>query len=251
MPDSWMRRKVLSESKPRSRVGAPSKSRRQWRRFWLVGWIALLGLPPVYMTFATPPAGAVLLSALPSSRATAPRYRVFVVGWDYHTSIIMEQPQLWRLGPPGAETARFVEYGWGDRSFYMDSNFWPHALFATVSLPTASVLYVNGWNHPPRRRGRVHEIYVREVTARQFQTLVIDLERAMPRTSSGRRAAALPAVHDRAGRFYAGREFYIFWSDCNKWTVDRLQAAGLADAGTLVVFKQQVAGRLRGFRRAA
>jgi len=202
------------------------------------------------MTFATPPAGAVSLPALPAASDAAPRYRVFVVGWDYHTSIIIEQPRLWRLGPSGYETARFVEYGWGDRSFYKDSNFWPHALFATVFLPTDSVLYIDGWNSPPRRRGRVQEVYARTVTAKQLRALVITLESAMPRTAAGGRAAALPAVDDRAGRFYAGREFYIFWSDCNRWTVDRLHAAGLADAGTLVVVKQQVAGRLRGFQRA-
>ena len=201
------------------------------------------------MSYATPPAGAVLLPAIPSSRDNAPRYRIFVVGWDYHTSIIVEQPQFWRLGPPGGETARFVEYGWGDRSFYMESNFWPHAVFATVFLPTASVVYINAWNHPPRRRGRVHEIYAREVTATQLRALVLNLEQAMPRTSTGQRATPFPPVEDRTGRFYPGREFYIFWSDCNKWTVDRLQAAGLADTGTLVVLKQQVAGRLRGFRR--
>jgi len=201
------------------------------------------------MNFATPPAGAVLLPALPLTHDGAARYRIFVVGWDYHTSIIVEQPKLWRLGPPGDESAHFVEYGWGDRRFYMDSNFWPHALFATVFLPTASVLYIDGWNSPPRRGGRVHEIYAREVTVRQLRALVLELERAMLRTSLGRRAAVLPAVDDRAGRFYPGREFYIFWSDCNKWTIDRLQAAGLAGAGTLVVFKQQVAGRLQGFRR--
>ena len=60
-----------------------------------------------------------------------------------------------------------------------------------------------------------------------------------------------PTVNERAGRFYAGREFYIFWSDCNQWTVRRLAAVGLADSVVPVIFKQQVAGRLSGFQGIA
>jgi len=153
-----------------------------------------------------------------------------------------------RLGPPGEEAAPFIEYGWGDRRFYMDSNFWPHALFATVFLPTASVVYLDGWQSAPVQHERVHEIYYRAVSAAQLRDLVTDLERAMPRTRDGQRPAPLASANTRTGRFYPGRECYIFWSDCNQWTVRRLAAAGLATSGMPIVFKQQVAGRLSGFK---
>src|ERR671938_18103 len=53
------------------------------------------------------------------------------------------------VGPAGREDAPFVEYAWGDRRFYMESNFWPHVVFATLFLPTESVAYVDGWPRAP------------------------------------------------------------------------------------------------------
>ncbi|HEY2853947.1 MAG TPA: hypothetical protein VGJ18_13925 [Gemmatimonadaceae bacterium] len=50
--------------------------------------------------------------------APAGRYRVYVADWDYHTSIILQQPPNWQLGSLGAERAPFVEFAWGDRRFY-------------------------------------------------------------------------------------------------------------------------------------
>ena len=82
-----------------------------------------------------------------------------------------------------------------------------------------------------------------------MRALVTQMERALPRTPSGERVAPFPPMPGRAGRFYPGRECYIFWSDCNAWTVKCLRAAGLAGSSVLVVAEEQVPGRLRGFRR--
>ena len=51
------------------------------------------------------------------------------------------------------------------------------------------------------------------------------------------------------GRFYPARGAYLWWNDCNRWTVERLAAAGLARGGRGVIFSGQVARHLVGFRR--
>jgi hypothetical protein len=209
------------------------------------------GLPPLYMAAATPPAGPVRLPTTTAPDETTLRFQVFVAGWGYHTSILVEQPPGWRLGPPGEEDAPFVEYSWGDRRFYKDQNYRPHSLLAAVFLPTASVAYLDGWERPPdpQNGGGAPDLYVRQVTAAQMRALVTEMERALPRTPSGERVPPFPPAPGRAGRFYPGRECYIFWSDCNAWTVRCLRAAGLAGSSALVVAEEQVPGRLRGFRR--
>ena len=71
----------------------------------LVGWPLLLA--------ALVPEGRPPLAPLPPPPPGS--YTVLVVDWGLHTAIVVEQPPGWRLGPPGTETAPFVEVAWGDR----------------------------------------------------------------------------------------------------------------------------------------
>ncbi len=77
--------------------------------------------PVIYAVTAPEPRGPLLPLSLPPCAA----YRVFVVDWGYHTAIIAEQPSGWALGPPGEERAPFLESAWGDRRFYLESNYRP------------------------------------------------------------------------------------------------------------------------------
>ena len=64
------------------------------------------------------------------------RYTVLVADWGHHTSIVVQQPPGWRLGPPGAEAAPFLEVAWGDRRYFHARDRSPQALVAALFLPT-------------------------------------------------------------------------------------------------------------------
>lgn len=173
-------------------------------------------------------------------------YRVFVANWKYHTSIIVEQPSGWTLGPPGKESALFLEYAWGDRLFYMESEFQPQALFATLVLPTPTVVYLDGRANPEFRGARA--VYARTIDAATTRALLIDLERTF-RRADGSRLAPYPAVSGYDGRFYPSHGRYFWIRDCNWWTVTRLASVHLAGSSAGVLFSGQVAHRLHGFHR--
>ncbi|HEU0055161.1 MAG TPA: DUF2459 domain-containing protein [Longimicrobium sp.] len=173
-------------------------------------------------------------------------YRVYVADWGYHTSILIQQPAGWALGPTGEERAPFVEYAWGDRGFYMESDFRPQALFAALVLPTESVAYLDGYADPPSFRG-ARVAMVRTVDAATLRALATELERSVRRGADGGRAAPFPPVSGYTGRFYPAHGRYLWARDCNWWTVARLHAVGLAKRPGGVVFARQVPGRLRGF----
>ena len=177
----------------------------------------------------------------------AGRYRVLVADWGYHTAIILEQPRGWSMGPVGEERAPFLEYAWGDRRFYMESDYRPHALFATLALPTASVLYLDGRPDPPRLGG-ARAVYARTVDAATLHRLIVELERSFQRAPDGTRRASYAPAPGYAGRFYPARGRYLWTRNCNWWTVKRLAAAALAGDDAGVVFAGQVAGRLQGFQ---
>ncbi|MEA5411452.1 aminotransferase class V-fold PLP-dependent enzyme, partial [Synechococcus sp. BA-120 BA3] len=77
-------------------------------------------------------------------------YTVLVADWGHHTAIVVQQPPGWRLGPPGAEAAPFLEVGWGDRRYFHGGERSPQTLVAALFLPTDSVLFLAGHPDPPR-----------------------------------------------------------------------------------------------------
>lgn len=175
-------------------------------------------------------------------------YRVYVADWGYHTAIIVEQPRGWRLGPPGEETAPLLEFAWGDRRFYYESDFWPQSVFATLALPTASVLYVDGRPDPsPLRSARA--VFVRTVKADTLRALLAEIERSARHDARGTRVNPYAPAAGYNGRFFAAHGAYLWTRNCNWWTVERLARVGLANGPTGVVFTAQVPGRLRGFVR--
>lgn len=174
-------------------------------------------------------------------------YRIYVADWGYHTSIILPQPAGMARGPSNDSTAAYVESAWGDRRFYMQSNYLPHALFATVFLPTESVIYLRGWSRPPTVADGMRTLWSRRVTAAALAQLHAVVESTMRHDSSTARPAAFAPVDGYGGRFYPAHGHYLFWNDCNRWTVDRLHEAGLAEGGGGVILSGQVGARLTGF----
>lgn len=206
--------------------------------------VFLLVFPLAYALVVPEERGAELAVPAPPSG----RYRVLVADWGYHTAIVLEQPRGWSLGPTGEEGAPFLEYAWGDRRFFMESNYFPHAVFATLALPTASVLYLDGRSDPPALGG-ARAVFSRTVDAATLHRLIRELERFVPRAPDGTRVASFVAVPGYEGRFYPARGRYLWTRNCNWWTVERLRAASLAGGSGGVIFSGQVSGRLRGFGR--
>jgi len=173
-------------------------------------------------------------------------YRVYVADWAYHTAIVVPQPAGWTLGPPGEERAPLLEYAWGDRRFYMESNFWPHSVYATLILPTESVVYLDGRDSPPSFAG-ARAVYARVIDAATLRALLGELERTFRHASDGSRVPPYSSHVGYAGRFFPAYGRYLWTRNCNWWTVERLRAVGLARSGAGVVFSGQVRGRLLGF----
>lgn len=220
------------------------RGRPRWGRVILLVVLLTLLLPPLAVTVWPDAPATGALPAVPAGT-----YRVYVADWGYHTSIILEQPPTWQLGSLGKESAPFVEFAWGDRRFYMESNYRPDALFATLFLPTESVAYVASWSSDPARVARARALYVRDVDAPELAELAAALEGTIRRSGTGERAAAFPAVSGYAGRFYPAHGRYLWLTDCNRWTVERLASAGLARGGFGVIFSGQVGSHLVGFHR--
>lgn len=215
-------------------------------RTGLTLFLALLTLPGILVPFLTPQPGKVTLPALTPDAASR-SYRVYVFSrWGYHSAIALEQPPGWHLGPSDAADAPFVEYAWGNLRYFRDQDRSVGVTLSAVFLPTESTMYLRGWKSPPTTDMGARDIYTREISADQLRTLVTALEQSFPRTEAGGR----PLHYPNHPYFYPSGEYYIWWNDCNAWTIRILQQADLAEASLGILFCQQVGGRLKGFRKA-
>ncbi len=204
----------------------------------------LWGIPALYMAMMTPPKPNIDLPSLHSLKQA--KYNIYVVNWGFHTAILIEQPQGWNLGPRNNPQARYVEYGWGDKVFFMLSDTSVPATLAAGLLPTDSVMYLRGRDTLPTEQNYARQLYHRQVSSQQLHTLIETLEQSFLRTA-GQRLDPYPRVSTFAGEFYQGREYYVIWSDCNAWTVRHLQNIDVAHSYIPVIFSEQVGPSLQGF----
>lgn len=214
---------------------------RRYRWLWLP-WVYPL-LCWLFMEVATPAPGVI--APLPEPVG---RHRVWVLGYGYHTAIFLEQPRGWRLGPPGREAAPFVEFAWGDRGWFYDSDMsWLGGANA-ILLPSRSVYYVAGYDEPPARAWPGLPLLEREFNETELLALALVLERSVLRTPEGARVEALPPSPEYDGRFYPGRPYYIGWNSCNHWTIAALEQAGQEVSALGVVTQEQALSRLKQWR---
>lgn len=204
----------------------------------------LWGLPALYMVLFTPPRPPVNLPSI--QQLQQPVYNLYVSNWGFHTAIILEQPQGWRLGPLNHPEARYVEYGWGDQHFFMESDRSLLTVLAAGIIPTDSVMYLRGSDQLPN--AQIGPLYYRSVTRQQLYDLIQSLEQGFKR-QQGNRKMPFPEVPEFVGQFYPGREYYTIWSDCNAWTIRHLQDINVAHSAIPVVFAEQVGPSLKGFER--
>lgn len=214
---------------------------RRFHWLWIPGsYVALCWL---FIAAATPSPGPVKLPPAPTGE-----YRVWVLGYGYHTAIFIEQPPGWKLGPPGKEAARFVEFAWGDRGWFYDSDMSHLSGANAILIPSRTVFYVAGYDKPPAEAWPGLPLVERAFKGEELRVLVHTLEQCCLRTPQGDRVEPLPISPEYAGRFYPSREFYIGWHSCNHWTIEQLRKSGQNVSELGVITQSQAFARLGGWK---
>ncbi len=214
---------------------------RRFRWLWIPGlYVALCWL---FIAAATPSPGPVKLPPAPQGE-----YRVWVLGYGYHTAIFIEQPPGWKLGPLGKEAARFVEFAWGDRGWFYDSDMSHLSGANAILIPSRTVFYVAGYDKPPAEAWPGLPLAERAFNGEELRVLAHTLEQCCLRTPQGDRVEPLPISPEYAGRFYPSREFYIGWHSCNHWTIEQLRKSGQNVSELGVITQRQAFARLGGWK---
>lgn len=155
---------------------------------------------------------------------------MFLVPQGGHTGIAVRRADIPATLIPEKRDfpdAGFLEFGWGDRDFYMAETPGPWVSFKAAFLPTRSAVHVVGVHGDLAARFPGSEIVEISLSRPALQGLLRYVHEAFRREG----AAAEPL-----GRgFYPGRETFHILRTCNVWTAGALRAAGLPLRDALTV----------------
>ena len=180
---------------------------------------------------APPPApGDPFAGRAPSDRS------VYVVRRGWHADIAVSRSALLALGqlPEAADFpgAALLEFGWGDRDYFMAAEPTAWMAVRAALVPTPAVLLVRPLAHPPS--GPALEVARLELSDESLARLALAIADSFDRGSG---TTALPLAEGRppGARFYPARGRFTLANTCNTWVAGVLAAAGLDIAPREVV----------------
>ena len=170
---------------------------------------------------AGPPGSEQAASAAP------PRHAAYVVRRGWHTDIALSRAAILATGamPEAADfpDAPLLEFGWGDRAYYMAAAPGPGLALRAALAPTPAVLHVAPvWGFAPGA-----DRAPLTVSPAALDALIRAVAASFERSGADAAAPLGPGLPAGAWFYPATGRFHLF-NTCNSWTARMLAAAGLA-----------------------
>jgi uncharacterized protein (TIGR02117 family) len=167
------------------------------------------------------------------------RFTVYVSGGAMHTNLIVPVSTSvfdWRtdldlepIGSTNAATYRYLQFGWGDRIWYMQTPSWDRVnyldIFRVLLFPgNTTALLVKGHATVPRYVGE--ELKCLRLNQADYLALMGFIQQSFQLNAQGEKQR-LGDSQDGESGFYAATGYYSALRTCNSWTAEALQAANV------------------------
>jgi len=169
------------------------------------------------------------MEGLPSPGAAQDAEPVYLVSHGWHVGLVVRRTDATAAYWPEQDAftdAVYLEVGWGDAGFYRSPDPGLGTLLKAGLWPTDSVLHIVGFRRSVTAYFPESEILRLELPQAGVEAMAAFIHAAYARDEEGRVMALGPGLYGES-RFYAGRDRYHVFNNCNTWTARALQAAGL------------------------
>lgn len=185
----------------------------------------------------------------PSTEDTSPRIGlIYVISNGWHTAIVVPAPALVATAalPELADffDAAYLEFGWGDRTYYPAKKKTLGMTLAAALVPTPAVMHMAAHQAPPEDDGAGYEVISVELTETGFQRLIKALAAEFERPSGDRAEPISRGLYPDSYFYHARGEFHLF-NTCNTWTARMLRTGGVALSPSLIVTADGLMASLR------
>ncbi|HXV25169.1 MAG TPA: DUF2459 domain-containing protein [Alphaproteobacteria bacterium] len=169
---------------------------------------------------------------------------IYVINHGWHTGIAIARNGLPAGQVPEAADfpgARFLEFGWGDRDFYIASR--PTFLMAldAALTPSAAVMHIVGFVETPQKLYREREVLAVALSSMELELMIAQIDAEFDRSTGGQPVAI---AGDSVSRFYPAHGQFHLFNTCNTWVARMLAAAGLPLSPSGVVTADDLMDRL-------
>ncbi|MCH8961161.1 MAG: DUF2459 domain-containing protein [Bacteroidetes bacterium] len=171
----------------------------------------------------------VLLAAWVRPVAVPEVEPIYLVSHGWHVGLVIRRTDATAAHWPEQEDfpdATFLEVGWGDRDYYQDPDPGVGKLLKAGLWPTKSVLHIVGFSRRVTAYFPRSEIIRIDVPEAGVDALAAYVHHAYARDDEGQPLALGPGLYGES-RFYAGRQRYHVFKNCNTWAARALRAAGV------------------------
>lgn len=217
-----------------------------------------IGFRQLMSLFATVLLASMLSGCAPNDACYEPTpspeslHSVYVVKRAWHSGVAIAAAD-WpnRDWPVLADfpDSRYLEFGWGDASFYQaEEETWWLAIRAAF-FSTASALHVIGFNHPTPEALRADEVIEVHLSQDGLRKLAASIEAEFKDASPKSFGVPLRGVPE-PNRFYYAKRRFFFPRMCNWWTAQRLHDGGCPIAAWSVISANRVIREAKGFASA-
>lgn len=176
-------------------------------------------------------------------------HTVHVVRRGWHSGLVIERAALLAAGiiPEVADfpSAPYLEFGWGDRAYYMSPDPTVWLTLQAAFAPTPAVLHVAPLDHP--LAGRRVDVIALDLSERGFADLVKAVADTFESRSDGLvrpiASGLSPGAH-----FFAARGTFHLLNTCNTWVASMLAAGGVHIDPTEIATVGDLMGRVHSAR---
>ncbi len=166
-------------------------------------------------------------------------FTIYLTSDGFHTNLFVpvettvyrwqDHLNLEAIGGTPAEPYRYLQFGWGDRHFYMETPSWnqvkpSEALRALFYWRNDTAIFVKGHSQVPQYPNE--QLQCLRLGKTDFLALMNFIDGTFQRSADGQKQR-LGSGQDRESSFYAAIGSYSILKTCNSWTADGLRVANV------------------------
>ena len=154
---------------------------------------------------------------------------IYIVNHGWHTGLIIPAKLIHSQIPElkkRFKSARFIEFGWGDKGFYQSKEittglvvkalFWPsRSVIHAVAIPVKAVKYFSN--------SHVEKICL---NGNEYSKIIQFIKNSFYKNNNGQIIKLEKGIYGDS-QFYKGIGDYYLMNTCNKWTAKGLKSAGM------------------------
>ena len=173
------------------------------------------------------------------------------IGW--HVGIIVPVDNVLKRNLPETfdfSDRKYIEIGWGDKTFYQTSNPSFSMAFDALLKSTSSVIHLYGFDQTIRTTFKDAEIIELDIEEDNYIKLLYFIHKSFTLNADGSAQLKGPGLYGKENSFFyaANGKFHMF-NTCNTWVANAIQAAGIGINSNSIMTSDSLRDAVRNWLR--